>query len=279
MKALISILCLSLIASVSWAESPATDDDKTFYAIGTQIGKSLAIFNLSDTELKWVLLGLKEEVGGKAQAGLESYQAKIRDLVEKRRKVQSEKAKAEGTAFLTAEASKPGATKTASGLIMTTLKAGTGPMPKATDKVKVHYRGTLIDGTEFDSSIKRGKPAEFPLNRVIKCWTEGVQKINVGGKARLVCPSDIAYGERGAPPNIPGNSTLIFEVELLEIVAPAEKPAPAAPAAKPAVKATTPVAKPAVPTAKPAAPAAKPATPAAKPAAPAAANPSVAPNK
>ena len=97
------------------------------------------------------------------------------------------------------------------------LKAGTGASPKATDKVKVHYRGTMLNGTEFDSSYKRNAPAEFPLNGVIPCWTEGVQKMKVGGKSRLVCPSSIAYGDAGAPPDIPGGATLIFEIELLGI--------------------------------------------------------------
>ncbi len=111
----------------------------------------------------------------------------------------------------------PAAVTTPSGLVYRSLKEGTGASPTATDRVQVHYRGTLPDGKEFDSSYARGKPAEFPLNRVIACWTEGVQRMKVGGKASLTCPPAIAYGERGAGNVIPPNATLLFEVELLAI--------------------------------------------------------------
>ncbi len=114
-----------------------------------------------------------------------------------------------------AQASAPAAP--ASGLVYKSLKDGKGASPQATDVVRVHYRGTFPDGKEFDSSYKRGEPAEFPLNRVIKCWTEGVQKMKVGGKSRLTCPPAIAYGERGAGGVIPPNATLNFEIELLAI--------------------------------------------------------------
>lgn len=115
-------------------------------------------------------------------------------------------------------AKEPGAVVTDSGLVFRSLKEGKGPSPQATDTVRVHYKGTLPDGKEFDSSYSRGQPAEFPLNRVIKCWTEGVQKLKVGGKAKLTCPPGIAYGERGAGGVIPPGATLLFEVELLGIV-------------------------------------------------------------
>lgn len=121
-------------------------------------------------------------------------------------------------AFEDKAAAQPGAVKTASGLIYRELTPGSGASPKATDTVKVHYRGTLIDGKEFDSSYARNEPAEFPLNRVIRAWTEGVQMMKVGGKSQLVCPASIAYGQRGAPPDIPGGATLVFEVELLDIL-------------------------------------------------------------
>ena len=106
---------------------------------------------------------------------------------------------------------------TASGLVFKLIQQGKGPSPTASDTVKVHYRGTLMDGTEFDSSHKRGQPLDFPLNGVIKCWTEGVQRLQVGGKAHLTCPPAIAYGERGAGGVIPPNATLQFEVELVGI--------------------------------------------------------------
>ncbi|WP_324256082.1 FKBP-type peptidyl-prolyl cis-trans isomerase [Niveibacterium sp. 24ML] len=114
-------------------------------------------------------------------------------------------------------AKEPGAVTTASGLVFVSLQEGKGATPKVTDTVKVHYRGTLPDGKEFDSSYARNEPAEFPLTRVISCWTEGVQKIKVGGKAKLICPPAIAYGQRGAGGVIPPNATLQFEVELLGI--------------------------------------------------------------
>ena len=136
-----------------------------------------------------------------------------------------------------------GAQKTESGALYIEEQAGTGAQPAVSDTVKVHYTGTLIDGTKFDSSRDRGQPAEFPLQAVIKCWTEGVAKMKVGGKAKLVCPSDVAYGDQGRPPTIPGGATLLFDVELMDITtpkadaagAPAGKAAPK-PAPKPATK-------------------------------------------
>jgi len=122
-----------------------------------------------------------------------------------------------GDAVIDAAAKEPGAVVTTSGLVYRSLKDGAGASPSASDKVKVHYRGTFPDGREFDSSYKRNEAIEFPLNGVIKCWTEGVQRMKVGGKAKLTCPPAIAYGERGAGGVIPPNATLLFEVELLAI--------------------------------------------------------------
>ena len=124
---------------------------------------------------------------------------------------------AQSDATLSTASKEAGAQLTKSGLVYRSLKDGTGASPAATDKVKVHYKGSFPDGKEFDSSYKRNEPTEFPLNRVIACWTEGVQLMKVGGKAKLTCPSAIAYGERGAGAVIPPNATLVFEIELLAI--------------------------------------------------------------
>src|SRR5262249_18154795 len=170
-------------------------------------------------ELEMVKSGLTDGVLKKTQKGnMQEFLPKVQQLQQTRFAAASEAEKKTGAEFLAKAAAEKGAGKTDSGLGFSTIKAGTGPSPKATDTVKVHYHGTLTDGTVFDSSVQRGQPATFPLNQVIPCWTEGVQKMKVGEKARLVCPSTIAYGDRGAPPKIKPGATLVFEVELLEIV-------------------------------------------------------------
>jgi FKBP-type peptidyl-prolyl cis-trans isomerase FkpA len=211
------------------AATPTTDEEKTLYALGLSMGRQVAVFDLSPKELEMVKAGLTAQVTGEKPAvELETWGPKLQDLARTRSQSRSGKEKEKGKGFQETAAKEQGAEKTASGLVYKSLTEGTGPSPAATDRVKVHYRGTLIDGKEFDSSHKRGQPAEFALNQVIPCWTEGVQKMKVGGKAKLVCPSEIAYGERGAPPNIPPGATLQFEVELLEIVAPPTGAPPAA---------------------------------------------------
>ncbi len=201
-------------------QDPANDDQKTLYALGLAISQSLGTFSLSEAELDMVKNGLTDGVLKRApKADLQTFGPKIQQLQQSRVALVAEGEKKAGAAFLTKAASEKGATKTESGIVITTIKPGTGATPKATDTVKVHYHGTLTDGTVFDSSVKRGEPATFPLNKVIKCWTEGVQQIKVGGKSRLVCPSNLAYGDGGSPPIIKPGSTLVFEVELLEVVA------------------------------------------------------------
>jgi FKBP-type peptidyl-prolyl cis-trans isomerase FkpA len=195
-----------------------TDDEKTIYALGLSVSRSLAQFDLSPAEIELVRRALADAAAGKPAVDLNTWGPKIQPLAQARAAKVSEREKTASTAYLAKAAAESGAVKTDSGLIYREVKAGAGESPKATDTVKVHYRGTLVNGTEFDSSYSRNQPAQFPLNGVIKCWTEGVQKMKVGGKAVLVCPSDLAYGDQGRP-SIPGGAALIFEIELLEIVA------------------------------------------------------------
>jgi FKBP-type peptidyl-prolyl cis-trans isomerase FkpA len=218
----------------------ATDDEKTIYAVGLAISRQIAMFNLTPSEIDILKRAISDSAAGKPEIELNEWGPKIQPFMTARMAVVAEKEKAASAGYLAKAAAEPGAVKTDSGLVYRELTAGTGESPKATDTVKVHYRGTLTNGTEFDSSYKRNQPATFALNGVIKCWTEGVQRMKVGGKSMLVCPSDIAYGNVGHPPTIPGGATLNFEIELLEIVAPpapAPTPAPVVPPApKPPVK-------------------------------------------
>jgi FKBP-type peptidyl-prolyl cis-trans isomerase FkpA len=195
-----------------------TDDEKTIYALGLSVARSLAQFDLTPAETELVRRALADAAAGKPAVDLNTWGPKIQPLAQARAAKVSEREKTASAAYLAKAAAESGAVKTDSGLIYRETKAGAGESPKATDTVKVHYRGTLVNGTEFDSSYSRNQPAQFPLNGVIKCWTEGVQKMKVGGKAVLVCPSDLAYGDQGRP-SIPGGAALIFEIELLEIVA------------------------------------------------------------
>jgi len=195
------------------------DEQKTFYAIGLAVSRSLAGFNLTEAEMELVKAGLADGVLKKEpKVDLQTYGPKVQELQQARLSASAAGEKKNGQAFLDKAAAEKGATKTASGLVFTPIKPGNGAAPKATDKVKVHYTGKLIDGTVFDSSVERKEPATFPLNGVIPCWTEGLQLMKVGGTGKLVCPSNLAYGDRGAPPRIKPGATLVFDVELLEIL-------------------------------------------------------------
>jgi FKBP-type peptidyl-prolyl cis-trans isomerase FkpA len=131
--------------------------------------------------------------------------------------------KQNGQAYLDKAAAQPGAKRTASGLLYVPIKEGTGASPTSADRVKVHYTGKLIDGTVFDSSVSRGQPATFGLNQIIACWQEGLKLMKAGGKSRIVSPSNLAYGDSGAPPDIPPGATLDFEIELLEVLPAKER--------------------------------------------------------
>ncbi|HEY0881170.1 MAG TPA: FKBP-type peptidyl-prolyl cis-trans isomerase, partial [Archangium sp.] len=187
----------------------AEEKQKALYAFGSLIAERTPVkqAGFSEEDLKEIAKGISDGAQGKELAvKLEEYGPKVEQLLNEKQTQKADGEKKKGAEFAAKAAKEKGAKKEASGLVYIETAAGTGKQPVATDTVSVHYKGTLIDGTEFDSSYKRGQPTEFPLNGVIKCWTEGVAKMKVGGKARLVCPPDIAYGERGAGGAIPPNA-------------------------------------------------------------------------
>jgi FKBP-type peptidyl-prolyl cis-trans isomerase len=199
------------------------------------MGQRLGDFALSPQELEFLQKGVADSVLGRPpQLDLQVYGPKIMELAQARQQVVIEKARKEGAAYLEQAAQLPGAKKTASGLVYIDEKAGTGASPKPTDKIRIHYHGTTTDGTVFDSSVDRGTPVEYPLDEMIPCWVEAVPLMKVGGKAKLICPPNLAYGDRGAPPIIKPGATLVFQLELLDIVASAPPaPAPDKPAGTP----------------------------------------------
>ncbi len=210
---------LLLSFAAARAQDPKTDEERTVYAVGAILAKQIEIFSFSPRELELVRKGFGDATGGKKLlADPEAYGNKIGELEKARLKVAADKQYEKSKEYLDKAGKEKGAQVTSSGLVYIPIKEGAGPSPQASDTVSVHYVGTLVDGKEFDSSVKRGKPAEFALNQVIPCWTEGLQKMKVGGKAKLVCPHPLAYGDNGRPPVIPGKATLVFQVELLNVV-------------------------------------------------------------
>jgi FKBP-type peptidyl-prolyl cis-trans isomerase FklB len=229
-----------------------TEKDKQSYAIGLNVGKSLHRDDI-DVDPKIVLQGLQDAMAGgpvlltddQIRTVMTDLQTQVRQQQEAKRQALAENNKKEGAAFLAANATKPGVVTLPSGLQYKILTPGTGPKPTATDSVVCNYRGTLLDNSEFDSSYKRGQPATFPVSGVIKGWTEALQLMPVGSKWQLFIPPDLAYGERGGPPQGPigPNATLVFEVELMSIQ-PKTPPAatPGAAATQPPPAATAPAA-------------------------------------
>jgi FKBP-type peptidyl-prolyl cis-trans isomerase FkpA len=216
-----ALLLLALSATPA-AKAPAkaaplqTEREKTLYALGVAAADSFKVFNLKPEELAVVERGLSDGVlGRKIQVDMNVYRAKVNELATSSYADRSR-------AALAHFAREKGAQRYPSGLIYIPSRDGTGANPTATDRVKVEYEGKLADGTIFDSSRRQGGPVIAALSEGIPCWRDGVQKMKVGGQARIVCPADIAYGDKGKPPSIPPRSTLIFDVELLAIEAPAK---------------------------------------------------------
>ncbi|HEV7432625.1 MAG TPA: FKBP-type peptidyl-prolyl cis-trans isomerase [Steroidobacteraceae bacterium] len=234
-------------AATTTSKQPMTEDDKVIFAVGEILSGSVKPFALSEHEMQLVREGFEAGLHGK-KTGVDpdAYRAKIQTLLTARVAKGVGAAKAAGQAYRDKAATAPGATTTTSGIIMTTARAGSGPSPTAEDTVKVHYEGRLVDGTVFDSSKQHGgEPLTFKVSGVVPCWTEALQHMSVGAKVKLVCPPDLAYGDRGSPPQIPGGSTLIFDVELMAID---KAPVTAAPAAPDTSAAPAPSTAPAAPT-------------------------------
>jgi FKBP-type peptidyl-prolyl cis-trans isomerase len=226
--AFVTVATLSACAQTA-STTPTTDEDKALYTLGVLLSRNVQTFEFTDKEIAMVKAGLDDGSRDRAklkQDEMEALVPKLQELQTKRTEAAGKREKESGTAYLAKAATENGAEKTSSGMVYSVIKEGTGETPKDTDTVKVNYEGKFVDGKVFDSSIERKEPATFPLNGVIPCWTEGVGKMKVGGKAKLVCPPELAYGEEGRPPQMRGNATLTFEVELLEIVK--DQPAAAA---------------------------------------------------
>jgi FKBP-type peptidyl-prolyl cis-trans isomerase FklB len=225
-KTILPLALIALVAQIHAEDKTVLKDqkDKAGYSIGTNIGSGLKHDGV-DVNIDALIAGLKDSFTGAAaqltpaqqQEALATLQKEMTDKVTAERKIAGEKAKKEGDAFLAANKTKDGVKTLPDGLQYKVLAEGKGAQPKPTDQVTVNYRGTLIDGTEFDSSYKRGEPATFPVNEVIKGWTEALPMMKTGSKWQLFVPADLAYGEKGAGRDIPPNATLVFEVELLGV--------------------------------------------------------------
>ena len=218
---LVTVLCLGTTSAFAAASEPITDEQKTFYALGLAINQSLSNFNLSEPEFELVKAGLADGFFRRPpKVDLKAFGQKISELQQARASVIAEAEKKVGAAFLTKALAESGAKKTESGAVLITIKEGKGATPKIADMVKVNVLGTLVDGTVFDDSAKQGNPLTLRVNEVSKCWVEGLQQMKVGGKSKLICPSNLAYRDKGLPPLIKPGATLVFEIELLEVETP-----------------------------------------------------------
>ena len=222
-RSLLLCLAFALPALAQPSDAPtrqaplaAEDQERLLYAIGVSLGRGLEPFALSAEELKVVARGLQEYAA--PTQDVEGALPRLKEFEFRRREKRLAQEKEKGKAALALAAKEKGAVATASGLVYQSLSEGVGPSPTPVDAVRVHYRGRLLDGREFDSSYRTGQPAQFALRGVIPCWTEGLQRMKTNGRARFTCPSHLAYGDKGNPPSIPPGATLVFEVELLDVV-------------------------------------------------------------
>ena len=212
------VLCFAPAAQASPAPPPP-DAAPTLYTLGQLISRTLEDFALTPAELAAVQQGLEDGVLGRPpKVDLAAEAPKLHALQAARRETLAARERQASAALLANAAAAPGTVRLPAGALVQPLQPGDGPTPTATDHVRVHYEGTLPDGTVFDSSRARGEPATFPVRGVIACWTEALQAMRVGGRSRVVCPPELAYGERGAPPAIRPGATLVFDIELLAIV-------------------------------------------------------------
>jgi FKBP-type peptidyl-prolyl cis-trans isomerase FkpA len=222
-KAILVSLALAAVGVASGCKRHAdtklnTADDKALYGVGLVLGRNVGVFELTPRELEIVKAGLTDAVLKRpALIDLDNEGSKVNDLAQARQKARATMEKERSKGALEAAAHAPGAVTTASGVVIRTVAAGTGATPTPTDRVKVHYEGKLVDGTEFDNSRKRGEPATLPVSGVLGCWTEAFGRMKVGERVTLTCPAETAYGEAGRPPLVPGNAALVFDVELLGI--------------------------------------------------------------
>jgi len=214
---LLVLLAFLFVPTAAQAEIEVLDNDeqRIVYTLGVMLMKDLAVFRLNDKDLEILQQGMRDAQDGELLLDPNLYEAKIQDLAMARLEATKKTQASEAADFVAAAKKKAGARTTKSGLVIRTTTPGKGPSPKSDSKVTAHYEGRLVDGTIFDASANRGQPLTFPLNHVIPCWSEAVQLMKVGEKAQLICPPDIAYGDKGAPPAIPPGATLVFDIHLL----------------------------------------------------------------
>ncbi len=216
---LATMLCLGTTVAFAGAPDPTTDEQKTFYVMGLTISQSIESFNLNESELELVKSGISDGVLNRTpKVDLQTFGPKIQQLQQARASVVADEQKKLGAAFFAKASLEPGAKKTESGALITTIKEGKGASPKRADAVKMHYSGALIDGTVFDSTRKQKEPATIMVSEMSKCWTEGILQMKPGGKSRLICPSNLAYRDKGLAPHIKPGATLVFDIDLIEVV-------------------------------------------------------------